>query len=87
MENLTLGTLSVIKEAISIGFCQPKFYKPSVWAKSKKIMEELCKMDCGVIPFDYGRGKGKYSTNKEISIDELALLYYNKLIIDEFKTN
>ena len=54
-----------IKELISIGFCQPKFYTPSVWRKAKRVMEELTKTGY-VTPFDYGRGKGKYTYSEEL---------------------
>lgn len=50
-----------LKEYISIGFCQPKFYKASSWNKAKVLMNELVNKGYA-IPFDYGKGKGKYTT-------------------------
>lgn len=70
-------TYDEVLESISIGFCQPKFYKRSVWLKSKKIMDKLCELNVGVIPFDYGRGKGKYSTTKKLDNKDLTLIYLN----------
>lgn len=60
---------------IGIGFCQPKFYKRNAWLKAKEIMDFLVSLNVGVIEFDYGRGKGKYKTTKEISNIELADIY------------
>jgi hypothetical protein len=71
----TGGTISeseaiqYLKETISIGFCQPKYYKPNVWKESVIIMELL--VNKGLVQrFDFGRGKGKYIS--EISINELV---------------
>lgn len=55
-----------IKELVHIGFCQPKFYKPSVWKKAKALMEQLLVPASLVFPYDYGRGKGKFSTDYDI---------------------
>lgn len=63
------------EKLISIGFCQPKYYKPSTWQKAKKVMNELCSFNIGVKPFDYGRGKGKYTYDGKLSISELADTY------------
>ena len=50
-----------INTLIRVGLCQPKYYKRSVWLKAKKIMEKLCETEY-VIPYDFGRGKGKFTT-------------------------
>lgn len=81
-----------VYDNISMGFCQPKFYKPSAWNKAKKIMQELCKIEENgnklVIPFDYGRGKGKYTTTeyfeskygkKDCPNMELAEIYCSRM--------
>jgi len=57
------------KELVGIGFCQPKFYKRSVWLASKRIMEELAIPNGLAHHHDFGRGKGKYSTN--LTTDEV----------------
>ena len=55
-----------VKRLVSIGFCQPKFYKASVWRKAKKLMDEVvCPNNLGT-PHDFGRGKGKYKATDDI---------------------
>lgn len=56
---------TITEHYIGIGFCQPKFYKPSVWRKAKKIMEWLCDNTPHVYRFDFGRGMGKYRMQGE----------------------
>lgn len=73
--NLKNPTYDEVLSSIGIGFCQPKFYKRNVWLKSKKIMDKLCELNVGVVPFDYGRGKGKYSTTKKLDHKDLTLKY------------
>jgi hypothetical protein len=35
-----------------------------IWsAKANVIMKELCALNIGVVPFDFGGGKGKYINN------------------------
>ncbi len=61
-----------IDRLINIGFCQPKFYKPTTWRKASRVMEYLITKGL-VIPYDYGRGKGKYSmSNDDHSIDDIS---------------
>jgi hypothetical protein len=60
---------------IGIGFCQPKFYKRSVWLKAKRIMEWLCDNTPYVERYDFGRGCGKYNAKQSISYTDLAKLY------------
>ena len=77
-------TLEEVTNLIGIGFCQPNFYKPSAWQQAKRIMDFLVNLEIGVIPHDFGRGKGKYSMIKgcNFSNKELAEIYiknkYNK---------
>jgi predicted nucleic acid-binding Zn finger protein len=68
-----LGSLT---ELIGIGFCQPKFYKRNVWLKAKEIMDYLVSLNVGVVEHNFGHGKGKYITTKEISNGELAHIVY-----------
>lgn len=53
-----------LKEYIGIGFCQPKFYKSYAWRRASNVMILLCDKKLAY-PHDYGRGKGKYSTNEK----------------------
>jgi hypothetical protein len=64
-------TYSEVKELIGIGFDQPKHYKPSVWNSAKKIMDECVVLGL-VQPHDFGRGKGKYTSDLSINqvVDE-----------------
>lgn len=56
-----------VKNAVGIGFCQPKFYTPTAWRRTKSLMDELvCPLGLA-FPHDLGRGKGKYSTDFDIS--------------------
>lgn len=60
-------TTHQIYRLVAIGFCQPKFYKKSVWTAAKKLMDGvLCPNDLAY-PFDFGRGKGKYSSKLSIN--------------------
>ncbi|MCC0645427.1 hypothetical protein KGF41_14265 [Clostridioides sp. ZZV14-6150] len=65
--NLNIEINNTIEHLIGIGFCEPKYYKATVWKYANLVMQELCNMGL-VCPFDFGRGKGKYQTNidKEI---------------------
>lgn len=63
-------TQSEIENLVAIGFCQPKFYKPSVWARAKRLMDTVVCANGLAVPFDYGRGKGKYTTT-QCNIDEV----------------
>ena len=57
-----------IINSIRIGFCQPKFYKRSVWNKALKVMNWLVKNTNGeVFEQDFGRGKGKFATRKDVN--------------------
>lgn len=56
-----------IGEAVRIGFCQPKFYKRSSWARSKILMDTLIVPLGLAYPHDFGRGKGKYESEFDIN--------------------
>jgi hypothetical protein len=58
-----------IHRLVAVGFCQPKFYKSSVWRAAKKLMDEVVCPNKLATPFDFGRGKGKYNSN--LDIDEV----------------
>lgn len=72
-----------LKDLISIGFCQPKFYKPSVWAKAKRVMEKLRKTGY-VTPFNYGRGKGKYTYSDKLK--DLGFSGAVDFLVEQYKT-
>lgn len=55
-----------ILHLIRIGLCQPRFYKPEIWRRSKALMDKLvCPLGLAYADHD-GRGKGKYSTDYDI---------------------
>jgi hypothetical protein len=64
---------------VKIGFCQPKFYKRSVWLKAKKLMDEVVVPNGLAEPFDYGRGKGKYTS--DLRVEEVV--HKVKIILGE----
>jgi len=53
-----------LEKYVGIGFCCPKFYKPASWRKAVKCMNKLIELGF-VIPYNYGRGKGKYKTTEK----------------------
>lgn len=66
MAKIKRYTTLEVKTLVGIGFCQPKFYKASVWRKAKKLMDEVLCPNQLAEPFDFGRGKGKYKSIKDI---------------------
>jgi hypothetical protein len=75
-------TTQEIIQSIQIGFCQPKFYKRSVWNKAKKVMEFLCDNTNGeVVRHNFGPGMGKYTSECDVPSKTLewALLYKKSL--------
>lgn len=70
-------TREEIETYVSIGFCQPKFYTPSAWNKAKKLMTIAVAHNLAK-PYNYGRGKGKYTTNLEIKDVYTALQKFIK---------
>ena len=61
-------TTHQIHRLVAIAFCQPKFYKRSVWNAAKKLMDEVICPNRLAYPFDFGRGKGKYSSDLDIDV-------------------
>lgn len=55
------------KDTVGIGFCVPKYYIPAAWRRAKDLMDKLLVPLELAFPHDYGRGKGKYSTNHDIA--------------------
>lgn len=75
-------TVEETKSLIRIGFGKKSDFKPSYWRRAEKIMNFLCDNTSDIFSFDYGRGKGKYSTNLSLSdenISRWAELYVNSM--------
>ena len=73
-----------IGDYVAIGFCQKKFYKPSVWRKAMKAMDVLV-AEGYAVPFDYGRGKGKFNATekaKGMSMTDMGKIVDQKLNIE-----
>lgn len=77
-------TSDEVKKLTYIGFCQPKFYKPSVWVKAKKLMLLACEMDIGVYHRPY-RGAGHFWTLDGVSIESVVEQLTKKLVVNEDK--
>ncbi|WP_026959877.1 hypothetical protein [Aliagarivorans taiwanensis] len=52
---------------VAIGFCIPRFYKPAVWAKAKRLMDNVVCPAGLATAHDFGRGKGKYTSPLDIT--------------------
>ncbi|MCC0726439.1 hypothetical protein KGF36_11520 [Clostridioides sp. ZZV14-6009] len=63
-KNSNIELNNIIERLIGIGFCEPKYYKATVWKYANLVMQELCNMGLAY-PFDFGRGKGKYKSNAD----------------------
>jgi hypothetical protein len=61
---------SQIDQLVWIGFCQPKFYKPSVWVKAKAMMLLAVKMGIGVEHRPI-RGAGHFWTKTNLKIESV----------------
>lgn len=55
------------KDTVGIGFCCPRYYLPASWRRAKNLMDTLLVPLGLAFPKDYGRGKGKYSTDHDIA--------------------
>lgn len=89
--------LETIEHLLSIGFCQRKFYKPTVWRYATRLMSELTKQGL-CRPYDYGRGKGKFTSafkreeilqHMEVTQEIIRIVlgyerYYKKLETNKF---
>lgn len=65
---------NAIKEMVGIGFCQPKFYLPTVWKYADKMMKRGIEVGV-VVPHDFGWGKGRYATaDRDMSIPEVVAI-------------
>lgn len=73
MKWLNKFTDDEIVQFVNIGFCQPKFYRPEVWRKAKRVMEIACSLGLAE-PYDFGRGKGKYTSDLDMSEVSAKLL-------------
>ena len=70
-------TTDEIKHLINIGFCQPKFYKASVWKKAKTLMLDVCKKVPEVY-YEPIRGKGQFWIKGDMSIEKVIEKYLKK---------
>ncbi|MBL4575133.1 MAG: hypothetical protein JKY51_03420 [Opitutaceae bacterium] len=69
----------------SIGFDKLSAYQTSVVRKAKQVMEQAIQLGYA-IPYDYGKGKGKYTTTKkadEMSFRDIFTNVYNNIHIDK----
>lgn len=73
-----------VRHLVGIGFCQPRFYKPSVWRKAKRLMDNIVCPNGLAFPFDFGRGKGKYESDfsiEEVKSRTIEILEANENIV------
>jgi hypothetical protein len=56
-----------VKSMIGIGFCQPRFYRTNEWRRAKRFMDNVVCPAGFATPCNYGRGRGKYSTQFDIA--------------------
>ena len=75
-------TTDEAKSLIHIGFGRKSDFKPCYWRRAEKIMNFLCDNTSDILPFDYGRGKGKYATKLDLNDENIArwaTLYVNSI--------
>lgn len=78
---LSADTIDVL---VKIGFCQPKFYKPASWARAKRFMDSVVCPAGLAKPFDFGRGKGKYTTSLDVDdvVSKVVCLYREQGLLE-----
>ena len=67
-----------IAAMVLIGFCQKKFYKTYVWERAVIEMEKLVKIGLAK-RYNYGKGKGKYTTTE--NGEKIGLYNLHKSIV------
>ena len=73
----------------TIGFDKLSAHKSSAVSKAKKVMNEAIRLGYA-IPYDYGRGKGKYTTTEKaesLSFKDIFTHVYHNIPIDAIKEN
>lgn len=78
-------TLDEFIEHGSIGFDKLSHYKPSAVRKAKKVMGKAIELGYA-IPYDFGRGKGKYITTDKaqgMSYEDIFTNVYKGIHVDE----
>lgn len=60
----------VLKELILAGFGHFRGYNQTVTNYLHRIMKVACKLNLAY-PYDFGKGKGKYQTYDNVSIEEV----------------
>lgn len=63
-------TNSQIYELVHIGFCQPRFYRPSVWVKARAMMLLAVEMGIGV-EYRPIRGAGHFWTKNGLKMESV----------------
>lgn len=69
-----------IENLVWVGFDKPSEYRKSVWFNAKKMLMVACELGIA-FEFDYGKGKGKYSSNLSIK-EVVSLLQKNERAIE-----
>ncbi len=59
----------VLRDLINIGFSQTRHVQPWAWRYAKQLMDRACALGLAR-PYDFGRGKGKYTS--ELHTPDLA---------------
>jgi|TARA_B110000211_G_scaffold172706_1_gene195051 hypothetical protein len=75
-----------IYRLVAIGFCQQKFYKKSVWLAAKKLMEDVLLPNKLAYAHDFGRGKGKFSSDfdiQEVQVHAVEILRKNNKVLTQ----
>lgn len=73
------------EQLIGIGFDQKSQYTLAAWNKALPVMEWLVRNTPFVVPHDFGPGKGKYKTTRNVSNSYLADLYDRKIEVPDPK--
>ena len=61
----------VLRDLVYAGFGHSGMYTQTVWRYISSIMNIACKLNLAY-PYDFGKGKGKYKTTDNISIDDIV---------------
>jgi len=70
-----------IERYTNIAFCQPSFYTRTAWNRAKKCVNKLIELGLAE-PYDYGRGKGKYTLTPKGDEIGLGNVYKELVKID-----
>ena len=73
------------EELIGVGFDQKSQYTLATWGQALPVMEWLVRNTPFVVPHDFGPGKGKYKTTRNVPYAFLAELYDRKIEVPDPK--